>query len=77
MSSEKNIVEKPINTHNSQNTRDDAGRTSPSLESLHDDVQHLVDLVVLRKKACDDTENETRFLREYVESFISMENTDH
>lgn len=42
------------------------------IEATKADIQNLIRLVLLRKKECDEMANETRYLKEYVASFISM-----
>jgi uncharacterized protein (UPF0335 family) len=42
------------------------------IQSTLNDIDNLIKLIALRKKDCDDMENETRYLKEYVGSFITM-----
>lgn len=47
-------------------------QTQQNIESARNDIQNLLKMLKLRTKECDDMENETRYLKEYVASFISM-----
>lgn len=46
--------------------------TSDNIKAAKQDIENLIKIILLRKKECDDMENETRYLKEYVASFISM-----
>ena len=46
--------------------------TSDNIKAARQDIDNLIKIILLRKKECDDMENETRYMKEYVASFISM-----
>lgn len=46
--------------------------TLENIQAVKQDIESLIKLIMFRKKECDDMENETRYLKEYVASFISM-----
>lgn len=46
--------------------------TTKEILDTKTDIANLIQLITIRKKECDDTENETRYLKEYVSSFITM-----
>ena len=58
----------PVSNSNPQQNSD----ISTTAAQLKSDIQTLLHLINSRKKACDATAEETRYMREYVESFISM-----
>lgn len=49
-----------------------AKATLDNIKAARQDIDNLIKIILLRKKECDDMENETRYLKEYVASFISM-----
>lgn len=49
-----------------------AKATSDNIKAARQDIDNLIKIILLRKKECDDMENETRYMKEYVASFISM-----
>lgn len=49
-----------------------ASDTEKEIASTKKDIANLIQLITMRKKECDDMENETRYLKEYVSSFITM-----
>lgn len=46
--------------------------TLDTIAATKADIENLIKLITMRKKLCDETENETRYMKEYVASFISM-----
>lgn len=56
----------------STNTVNLENETTKNIELTKKDIQNLIQIIRLRKKECDDMDNETKYLKEYVASFISM-----
>lgn len=56
----------------SNNTTNPENETTKNIELTKKDIQNLIQIIKLRKKECDDMDNETKYLKEYVASFISM-----
>lgn len=57
---------------NSANTSNSRNETTQNVELIKKDIRNLIQIIRLRKKECDDMDNETKYLKEYVASFISM-----
>lgn len=61
-----------IATEPNPNDRECSEGTLENIQAVKQDIESLIKLIMFRKKECDDMENETRYLKEYVASFISM-----
>lgn len=70
-----------INGTQLENNSIDNSMTEQNIDNTKKDIENLIKMIMLRKKECDDMDNETTYMKEYVASFISMgelnKNTKH